>query len=161
MPSRSLIMKKMNMFIIRIELVPQLADILDSINDFIEIFKKETKAELRIIFWYNKSRVLKPIEDKFLESINNKMKQYSLNIYDHCVFKKGIFCDLYLSISEDARSGKDDNCKFYLTYYDPNSFIISLFELFSFIKAKLNYESQQAIDRNVRKVIFSNKVKNN
>lgn len=129
---------------IRIELTKELKDVWEDFIDALDIFKKETNVELWLDYWYDskKSRRKDLSFVKDLESTIIPIKGRTFDIRMHF----------------DAPSGVQDS-KYYFVYTDSNSFISSVFEMFSFIKAILNYEEQKNENRNDRKQTFRKKTR--
>jgi hypothetical protein len=137
--------KKQKSYSIRLELTAYLIDVWEDFIHAIDTFEKSSDIKLNINYWYD-SKKQRRKDILFVDA----SESLSISITDGVIF--------------DIREHTDDpssiqNCKYYFLYTDPNSFISSVFELFSFIKARLNYEEQKNENRNDRKQAFRKKTR--
>jgi len=109
----------------------------------LDILQNESNIKLDITFWYDKQNMdISPILKKEIAELFEITEDKIHDRYPKTIFKNAMFSILYSKAEEQqqALSDVEPDSKFYLFYDSESSFIKSIVELFSFIKAKLNYE---------------------
>jgi len=137
--------KKQKVYTVRLELTTILNDVWEDFHHAKETFELNTDIKFNFCYWYDSKKQRR----KDLH-FAGKIEMTDLGITDNVIF--------------DIREHTDDpskieNCKYYFLYTDANTFISSVFELFSFIKARLNYEELKNENRNDRKQAFRKKTR--
>ena len=117
--------------------------VIDFLKYNLDILQNESNILVDITFWYDKTNM--NISPELIQNIANVFDISKDKIHDRypkTIFKNAMFSISYSKSEEqyDALSHVENDSKFYLFYDDESSFIRCIIELFSFIKAKLNYE---------------------
>jgi len=125
----------------------QITELTHSAIDFLkynlDILQNESNIKVEITFWYDKQNMdISPMLKKELAAIFGITENTIHDRYPKTTFKNGMFSILYSKAEEQQQALADveQDSKFYLFYDNEGSFVKSIVELFSFIKAKLNYE---------------------
>jgi hypothetical protein len=135
--------KKQKSYSIRLELTTDLINVWEDFIHAVDTFEKSSDVKLNIGYWYDSKKQLRK-DISFATSITSQ----PISMTDSVIF------DIRKLVDDPS---KIENCKYYFLYTDSNSFISSVFELFSFIKARLNYEELKNENRNDRKQAFRKK----
>lgn len=138
-------------FNVKIQITKDSKDYIEFIKYNADILKSTNNVSINIVFWYNKNEL--NLDKDFICYISKLFNISENKIYDHYprhAFKNCMFNILYSDKEEQELALKDTehDSKFYLFYRDNSSFVQSIIELFSFIKAKLNYDMIKYETRN-------------
>jgi len=137
---------KKNHFNVRIQLTEQTIPVLDVFFDSIEYFTLSNPITvLEFYLWYEK----KNMQD--YEKLIKMCKVKNIALHERPLLNIPFFADI-------SPKGNDYSCKFNIYYEDSNSFINSIFQFYSLIKASYNKEAVNE-NRNDRKQAFYQKTK--
>lgn len=127
----------------RIQITELTYHVISFLKYNLDILQNENNIKLDIIFWYDKQNMdISPTLKKEIAKLFKITEDKIYDRYPKFIFKNVMFNILYSKAEEQKQvlSNIEPDSKFYLFYDNENSFIKSVIELFSFIKAKLNYE---------------------
>jgi len=116
---------------------------IDFLKYNLDILQNESNIKVDITFWYDKQTMdISPMVKKEVAKLFEITEDKIHDRYPKTIFKNAMFSILYSKAEEQQQALADveQDSKFYLFYDNESSFIKSVVELFSFIKAKLNYE---------------------
>ena len=140
-------------FKVRIQITEFIYPVVDFLKYNLDILKQDSGIDVEIIFWYD--RQMMDISPIFKKHISSTFEILENDIRDHYPknIKNAMFNILYSKFDDQqkALSEVENDSKFYLFYDSESSFIKSIVEFFSFIKAKLNYEVTKNENRHSRK----------
>lgn len=127
----------------RIQIIESIHTAIDFLKYNLDILQNEQNVKVDITFWYDKKNMdISPMLKKQIAIMFNISEDKIHDRYPKTIFKNGMFSILYSKAEEQqqALAAVEQDSKFYLFYDNEGSFVKSIVELFSFIKAKLNYE---------------------
>lgn len=137
---------KKNHFNARIQLTEKVVPVLDVFFESIEYFTLSNPTMfLEFYLWYDK----KNVNDSNLVKM---CKIKNISLHEKPLLNIPFFVDI-------SPKDNDYNCKFNIFYDDSNSFINSIFQFYSLIKASANKEVINNENRNDRKQAFFKKAK--
>jgi len=137
---------KKNHFNARIQLTEATIPVLDVFFESIEYFTLSNPIIfLEFYLWYDKKNV------KDSEKLIKMCKIKNIALHERPLLNIPFFTDI-------SPKGNDYSCKFNIYYEDSNSFINSIFQFYSLIKASSNKEVVNE-NRNDRKQAFYKKAK--
>lgn len=127
----------------RIQITELTYHVISFLKYNLDILQNENNIKLDITFWYDKQNMdISPMLKKEIAKLFEITEDKIYDRYPKTIFKNTMFNILYSKAEEQqqALSNVEPDSKFYLFYDNESSFVKSVVELFSFIKAKLNYE---------------------
>jgi hypothetical protein len=130
---------KRKKFTIKIQAVEFIYEYMELLKYSIDTLESEFNCYIELNWWYDKNNMqISPI------LVDEIKKQFNIdNIHTSYINKSTLFSIIYSKeISSPLEQQHDKNdAKFYLFFNDRHTYMNSIFQCISFIKAKLNYDT--------------------